>query len=451
MDSKYNTIHKIQDILPLTPLQRTFLLWGLSHPSSFRYYEQWRYRITGKIQIDMMRTAWKKTIEHFSILRGIFLWDKIRAPVFVILERQNVNFRVYDIQDSIHHTRKAAADDIAIKEWQDRVDLNVNPIRFSVIVLSQNECEWIISSHHILFDGWSNGLIMSYLIDCYNSLCKNQMISVESDLCLYKKHLKRTLDEYQKPDHKRFWREYLHGYSTCDTKDTQWIDTRDNHVCVFPIPDDLLKKIELFCIAHNCSLSALLYAAWAMKSAMQNKQHDIVIGATVSGRNGLSSYDMSNLIGLWIQTVPIRINCGKDIAIGDMIAKIQSDLLAAEKHIYMHNHNWLELFPDFNAIYNQMLTIQNYPIDKDINEGTSIYIEFLSSFYQVISNITVSVKAFSFIKCMEISFNTAVYKKSNIENFALQFFDLLRYMSLMINDQKISNIYKELSDYFNEI
>ena len=442
---------KIQDILPLTPLQRTFLLWGLSHPTSFRYYEQWRYKITGKIHIDMMRTAWEKTIEHFSILRGVFLWDKLRAPVFVILEKQNSNFRVYDIQNTSHHTREAAADDIARKEWQDRVDLNVNPIRFSVTMLSENECEWIVSSHHILFDGWSNGLLMSYLVDCYNSLCKDKMIFEESDLCLYKKHLKRTLDEYQKPEHKRFWREYLHGYSTCDTKEPQWMDTKDNHVCVFPFPDDLLKSIDLFCIEHNCSMSSFLYAAWAIKSAMQSKQQDIVIGATVSGRNGMSSYDMCNLIGLWIQTVPIRINCRDDIAMGDMIAKIQSDLLAAEKHIYMHSYDWLEIFPGFNAIYNQMLTIQNYPIDKSVNEEAPIHIEFISSFYQIISNITISVKAFSFIKCVEISFNTAVYDKSNIDNFALQLFDLLKYMSSMTEDQKVSNIYEELPDYFNEI
>ena len=451
MDHLCHTARKIEDILPLTPLQCNFLLWGLAHPSSFRYYEQLRYRVTGEIHIDKIQAAWEKTIEHFSVLRGIFYWDKIRVPVFVILEKQNVDFRIYDIQDKSQHTRKATADDIAKKEWQDRVDLKVNPIRLSVVVVSQNECEWIINSHHILFDGWSNGLIVGYLVDCYRSLCEDKMISVESDLCLYKKHLKRTLDEYQKHEHKRFWQEYLHGYSPCDTKDIQWIDTRDYHVCVFPFPDALLKTIECFCITHHCSLSAFLYAAWAVKTAMQSKQHDIVIGATVSGRSGLSSYDMSHLVGLWIQTVPIRINCGNDIALDTMITTIQSDLLAAEKHIYIHNCDWLELFPNFNEVYHQMLTIQNYPIDKDINENTSVHIEFLSSFYQIINGMTVSVKAFSFIKCVEISFNPAVYNKRNIDHFALQLFDLLKCMSLMGGDKKLNDIYNEFRGCFSSI
>lgn len=450
MYNKDDAACKVQDIIPLLPLQRTILFWGLAHPSSFQYYEQWRYTVTGEIHTELMRTAWEKTIEHFSILRGIFVWDKVRDPVFVVLKKQNAIFRVYDLQVNINNSR-ALSEDIARKEWQERVKLNINPIRLSVTLLSPNKCEWIISTNHILFDGWSNGLIMSYLVNCYNSLCKKQIVVIENDLLLYKKHLKQTLDEYNKQEHKQFWMEYLSDYIEYETNDLKYENSIRNCICSFPFPDYLLNMIDEFCVANNCSLSTYLYAAWAIKVSLHSNQRDIIIGATVSGRNNLLPYEMNNLTGLWIQTVPIRVNCENDTFIGDIISNIQNDLLLAEKHMYIHNHDWFGIFPNINTVYNQMLTIQNYPIDKSINKYTSIKIEFLSSNYQIISAFNVSIKAFDFMKCMEISYNAKMYNINQINKFATHFFNLLKYMSVMKSNQKLKNVFEEFYGCFDEI
>jgi len=119
--------------------------------------------------------------------------------------------------------------------------------------------------------------------------------------------------------------------------------------------------------------------------------------------------------------------------------------------MYIHNHDWFGIFPNINTVYSQMLTIQNYPIDKSINKYTSIKIEFLSSNYQIISAFNVSIKAFDFMKCMEISYNAKMYNINQINKFATHFFNLLKYMSVMKSNQKLKNVFEEFYGCFDEI
>lgn len=209
---------KIMEIVPLLALQKTMLHQIISQPSCHAYCEQWRYKITGKLDIETMKRAWKDTMDYFDVLHGIFQWKNRKEPVFIIQKESKVICHTYYLQKNIKECEKQMwADEIALREYLNPVDLEDAPIRIAISIFDDSHCEWIVTSNHILFDGWSNSLIMNDWIGRYRTYCCHQIPDHLEQSLSYSDYVRYVCQEQINQQHTEFWQNYLRGCASLPT------------------------------------------------------------------------------------------------------------------------------------------------------------------------------------------------------------------------------------------
>ena len=85
-------------------------------------------------------------------------------------------------------------------EHMEKFNLTEAPLaRIRIIKYEQNHYKFILTTHHLLFDGWSQGVILSEIADVYSKLHGGKEISFQpakqfSDYILWNEEQKQKAD-----------------------------------------------------------------------------------------------------------------------------------------------------------------------------------------------------------------------------------------------------------------
>ncbi|GFI56229.1 surfactin synthase subunit 2 [Clostridiales bacterium] len=405
---------EILEIVPLLPLQKTMLYKILSNPSIPVFGEQWRYKVTGRIDVSLIEKAWQKTINSYDILHGVFQWEHRKSPVFLILKSAVNRCQIYHLENFKEADKTKQADRIAWKEYHNPVNLNELPIRMTITLLSENCCEWIITSNHILFDGWSNSIIMNNFIHNYFTLCDNRKIQTQSKGQAYSDYVRYVYQEQNNSQHINYWKNYINGYifSQPYTRKRK----NGNRIEQFPLTESQIQMIQRFCRLNGFTLSVVLYTIWASLLYIENPRKTIIIGATVSGRNLLPcSYD--DVVGLLAKTLPMQISFDNNSSIVDIMTGIRTDLIDIEEHMHVTPEIWLDILPNIQECFSEGLTIQNYPVQAYNNKGEiDFQIEFYQSNYYTDMDFSISIKTFIQPNSLEINYSADRYSSKMVHH-----------------------------------
>lgn len=431
--------HRILDILPLLPFQKTILYSMLVYPESYQYYELWKYEFHGFFSYEKILEAWNITRTRYDVLRGVFKWEGLKEPLFIIYNNLPANSHLYDLSKIDKKEKRNISEQIVRNEWQNRVKISDNPIRLTVIKMTDNYSEWVICSNHILFDGWSNSIIMQSLLQTYILLIQRRLC-VPKNATKYRDYYLFVKEEMGKIAHKKFWQNYLAGYHP----GTRGVIRKVGNFAKssYIIANELLSDLLQFTNSFGCSLSTVLYVAWAMLACVEEGSTDILIGVTVSGRKNFFKRRNGEIVGLLVCTVPLRINCEQQHRIVEIIKGVQMDLLSIEDHMYVEQSYLYELIPDISKIYRKMLIIQNYPVNIDNTETYSL--EFRSSYYVSNAEIAASIKLFTKEKTLEVTYDTDIYSKYEIDVKIGLFFQIISEIKSN-KDETISDILSKVN------
>src|SRR5690554_655992 len=158
----------IEDIIALTPMQAGMLFHYVRNPASSYYVEQLSLRLTGALDRSKFLQAWDFVISVNEMLRTLFKWEKIKTPVQIILKESPLHFVFHDFSAEKHSQKMVKK--IKLEDREAKFDLSKVPFRIILCKTAEKQYEMIISYHHILFDGWSNGILLREFLDAYNML-----------------------------------------------------------------------------------------------------------------------------------------------------------------------------------------------------------------------------------------------------------------------------------------
>ncbi len=92
-------------------------------------------------------------------------------------------------------------------------------------------------------------------------------------------------------------------------------------------------------------------------------QQDVVFGAAVNGRPAdLPGSD--EMVGLFVNTLPIRVFCRPDQSLGDVIAGLQDRQIALLDHHYYGLAD-IQRGAGLPALFDTIVVFENYPIDRE--------------------------------------------------------------------------------------
>ncbi|MCS4479988.1 condensation domain-containing protein [Clostridium botulinum] len=160
--------NNIENFMSLTSLQQGMLFHYISDEESNMYHEQLSLTLRGGLKLELLQRAWQFVIDSNEMLRTIFRWKEIEKPIQVVLKRHEVPINYLDFTNEAD--KEGLIKQVKLKDLNNRIDITRETLRIYLCKIGESTHEMIISNHHILYDGWSNGIILKEVMEVYRYL-----------------------------------------------------------------------------------------------------------------------------------------------------------------------------------------------------------------------------------------------------------------------------------------
>ncbi len=415
----------VKDILELNMVQKGMLFNALKEENNSLYNIQICIDIKGNLNTDTLAAAIHQTQKDNDVLRSVFEWEKTSKPLQIILKESDINFKAYTLADL---TVNSIEEYIEEDKHQGFELSTETPVRVTLISEDSKTHTLIITHHHILYDGWSTGIILKELFTNYYNLDKEH--ADQGQVKASYKHTVLAMGKgYDKKNVSAKWESYLEGYEIKELNTTAIKTHSDSgeikqHTLTFP-----LEGIATISKKHKVTKAAIMYAAYGMLLQKYLNTNDVVFGAPISSRNPMIK-DAEDVVGNFINTAPIRCQRTLGTSLLDTIQNInarlkeQSDISQANVS-YGEIKKIIGLRPD-QELFDSILAIENYPLDlKAINQNDDFKIQLRSSYEHIETPLMVQV---FFKKHVEVSYqyHTDHFSEEFIKRFATHFNKMLK-------------------------
>ncbi|MFW9877546.1 MAG: condensation domain-containing protein, partial [Candidatus Thorarchaeota archaeon] len=428
---KYRKLDKknIEDIYPLTTMQEGMLHHYLLDKESDLFFEQLSLKISGEIDLKVFEKAWNYIIERNEMLRTVFRWEELKNPVQVVLKKHNIEFKYLDFLKKESNKIEKISEEIKKKDRRDKFDLHEVPLRVTLCRFNQHEYELIISNHHILYDGWSQGIILKDFITTYNSYFYNGK-PIEISKNKFKEFIKliqnRDLDKQEK-----FWEEYFKDFKNQgkiqynQRIQTPIISTEDYQL---EFDDETREKFDKFVKQYKITPSSLFLSAYGILMQILNNSRDIIFDTTVSGRS-VKLKGIENMVGLFINTLPLRVKSQVNEKTINLLFRVNKILQDWEE---FENSSQVIIKENIDRNYGEInfksvVVIENYPLDKRLLQKIgSGFINSFSFSGTTIYDLTIIITVFEDIK-VKLIYNKILFTKKVI-------LKLVSYLKIILNE-----------------
>lgn len=356
----------VADIVALTPMQEGLLFHYLKEQTSELYFEQLSLEIPGIIDVSKVEKAWSLVSETNEMLRTVFRWENVKNPVQLILKKHGLDFRYHEIGEEEQVNEGEWLEAIKANDLAEGFDLAEVPFRITICRPGNQRWVMMISNHHILYDGWSNGILLNEFLEAYNALSKGEAW-VKKEKTAYKQYVKWLFDQDTKAE-ELYWTTYLQGFEGGnrwgvrgggEQKHVKKITRYLDHW-----PEELKGKLEQWAQGQRITGATLLYGAWGILWQRYTGSDDVLFGVTVSGRQAEVN-GIEDMVGLFINTLPLRVQVNDKSVISGFLGGIHEALQARasfESTPLVKIKEW-SCVEKSGELFDTLVVIENYPLD----------------------------------------------------------------------------------------
>ncbi len=321
-------------------------------------------------------------------------------------------------------------------------DLSNAPlIRAKYINLSNGKSAFFVDMHHIISDGTSLSIFIDELCKLYNGEALDNLNVTYTDYINFEQK-KFASGEFIEA--KKYWinqfSDEIPSLNMPTTYSRPAIKSFDGKKFNFNFDIQTTKKIENLCNDLHITPYMFLLSAYYILLYKYTDQNDIIVGSPVVGR---SSSDFFNVIGMFVNTLPIRAKIVPKNTSKDFLTHIKEICLANYKYQdypfdeLVNNLN-IQRDTSRNPLFDTMFIYQN-------NGNSSVNFADIKSEYYIpdtnISKFDLSLEIIPNNDGLNLSFEycTKLFDKFFIENLSVHYKNIINAILNNI-DIKIADI-----------
>jgi amino acid adenylation domain-containing protein/non-ribosomal peptide synthase protein (TIGR01720 family)/FkbM family methyltransferase len=414
----------VEDVYSLSPLQAGLYYHWMSNPSQEAYFVQTTSQLEGDLRIDLLEQSYSRLIADTGVLRTFFT-QNYGVLLQAVKRAGDYDFRYEDV-------RKVDNYDLSSFQEADRrrgLDLHKdNLMRLTVIRVDDNRYEFIWSHHHILMDGWCGSILIRNFFEIYYSLLKGVPL-VQKKTYPYADYI-TWLEKLDQGKSLAYWRTYLSGYDTLATVGRQDVNHTDyvggkRKFCLHRSEVDTLSAL---CGRLGVTENTFIQTAWGILLSRYNGSSDVVFGAVVSGRPA-DLEGVEGMIGLFSNTIPVRITVNDECKAEDLLRQVQADAIAGNPHHYVQLAEVQAQSHLGRNLFDHILVFENFPVQEvsmQSTEGKNA-ISILSSevFDQTNYPFTLTLRPGKTLD-IQFDYNSKLYEETYIDRLAGHFLNVLK-------------------------
>lgn len=365
----------IEDLYELSPTQQGMLFHSLNAPDSGVYVVQLCLTLQGRLNPTVLQQAWQDVIGQHSILRTAFQWEGLEKPLQVVYRQVQMSLQVLDWQHRAPEQQPQQLEAFLQRDRQQGFDLTRSPLmRLTLIQTSAVTYSLIWTKHHLILDGWSTGIVLQQVWQRYHQLIANET-AIELQESLYR-HYIAWLQQQDLAAAESFWRQTLQGFTAPTQLRIEQQTNAESTVAYLEqqlrLSHEATAALQAIARQHHITLNTLLQGAWAILLSRYSGESDIVFGATVAGRPP-SLPGVESLVGLLINTLPVRVAVSSDQALVTWLKQLQEQQFEARQYEYtpiIQIQGWSQI-PRGMSLFDTLLVVENYPVDPTLAAGES--------------------------------------------------------------------------------
>ncbi|AVL26440.1 hypothetical protein NBRGN_112_01580 [Nocardia brasiliensis NBRC 14402] len=360
----------LTDVWPVTPLQSGMLFHALLAESSIdAYTTQFVLDLGGAVDATRMHRCAQAVLDRHDNLRVAFAEDAEGKPLQIVQDSLDVPWRLIDLAQLEPGAATAELDRIKAADLADHFDMRTAPLlRFALIRSAADSYHLLVTSHHILIDGWSMPLLMKDLLTLY-ALGGNarHLPKVPS----YRNYL-AWLGAQPADAARDAWRAALAGVTEptplAPVDPGREISSGVGEVGFELAPADTTALTRL-ASGLGVTVNTVVQAAWGLLIGRSVDRDDVVFGATVSGRppqlDGVES-----MVGLFLNAIPVRVRLGATDTLGGLLRQLQAEQAGLLDHHYLGLSDIQETV-GVEGLFDSLVVFESFPVDREGLEKAS--------------------------------------------------------------------------------
>jgi len=312
-------------------------LWFLYRmaPESGAYNMPITLEIEGALDYAALEQAFNAVIHRHAILRSTFIMDK-GEPTQLISDSYLLSIHQLDLRDLQVEVQNGRVYQIINEQASLPFDLEKKPpIRISLLQLDAQKHVLVVVLHHIVSDAWSFNVLMKEIAQLYETFKTGQQIDLPELSIQYADYAEWQRSSQQVDSLKQqlnFWKKQLDcipilNFPTDKIRPAK-LSLRGDSV---PIKcshhhGKLLKKMSQ---ASGVTFFTAVLAVYYLLLHRYTGQKDLVTGTSIVNRNQSGT---ENLIGLFINTLVLRVNISGEETFNSFLARVDKMLMSAYAH-----------------------------------------------------------------------------------------------------------------------
>ncbi|GAC1437037.1 MAG: hypothetical protein NVSMB58_28730 [Terriglobales bacterium] len=356
--------------IPLSFSQQRLWLIQQLNPGTTMYNVPLILQLKGTLEVPALQQAVSEIVRRHEVLRTIFVLkddlpiQEIAPPSAVPLPIVEVNGRpAAQITGELERLLLAATDE--------PFDLAAGPVfRVALFKLREQEHVLLFVSHHIVADGWSNGLLLDELSTLYHDFVHQRPPSLPELPLQYADYAvwqRSSFDGPELEEHLVYWKQYLEGAPAAialpsDSPRPQKLSYRGVRRPM-TLPRDLSDQLIKLSRQQGASLFMVMLTALQILLFRWTGQDDLVIGTVSANR---TRKEIEHLIGCFLNFLPLRGKVSANNTAAELVEQTKKSVLGSfvhqecpfEKIIEATQPERLEAV---NPIYNVAFLMQNFP------------------------------------------------------------------------------------------
>ncbi|TSC19379.1 condensation domain-containing protein, partial [Corallococcus sp. Z5C101001] len=366
---------------PLSFAQQRLWFIDQLEPGTALYNMPVAVRLEGTLHQDVLERALREVTRRHEALRTTFA-EENGQPIQVIHPDMNLMLDQVDLTGSEARERMSLARQRITQETLKPFDLLRGPLLRALLVkLDTQEHVLLVTMHHIVSDGWSQGVLVREVSALYAAFAEGRPsplpeLSVQyADFAVWQRQelqgavLQREVD---------YWKQKLSGAPPALELPTDHprpaVRGNAGATQVFHWPQALAEGLRELAKRESASLYMVLLAGWQALLSRYSGQEDISVGSPIAGR---VRPEVEGLIGFFVNTLVLRTQLEDGLSFRGLLKQVRETVLEAQDHQQLPFEKLVEALQpqrdrSHTPLFQTLLALQNVPVGEARLPGMSL-------------------------------------------------------------------------------
>lgn len=339
--------NKKQNIINLLPAPKSEFyplsfsqerLWFLSQldENNRAYYVPRAIKMTGELNKKLLEKTFTELIRKHEILRTVFHIINGK-PFQKILSPFNLQIPIISFENIEKKLLEENIKKYIFEEGNKEFNLESGPLlRLSLMKISAKCHILVLCEHHLIHDGWTQGILLREFIETYSKLKEKPSYKITLPKIQFKdfaywqqqNHIGESLKKQLE-----FWKEKLEGNISelalsLDRKRPKEISGKGK-LLEKTLDANFSEKLRRFSSSNNATLFITMLTAYKIILSKFSGDTDITIGTGVANRRFA---DIENMLGMVINTLTLRTVFSTSDSLLDILDKVKKTCMESYEY-----------------------------------------------------------------------------------------------------------------------